>query len=577
MAKLEQLQPSKLISAYGGVGSIIETVHNGSLRLCPYNEWKCFDEEQKGERKEIKDERLLQHLKVKYGMSGLKRILQVPTPDQKENKWGHKNGDEDSDSILAERFPQWYICPTCSRIEKYERWERSWRERWANKKKEQSFNGNPPACNHCSKERGEGISRRVLEQIRYVMVSLSGELKDIPFRKLVAYAKAGRSLTGVIDLKDVENDRDCELSWMMRSSDGVEEALVLVAKFPNGQENIDIPMVSLQHDGVYIKEDGVYYKVYLRNQNNLYYPEVTDSLYIPQYADAKIVEFIMKRHGKGRPIDSIVENLEMEDKTLDREEVAYIIENQSLDFERQEYHFITDPNLYDEKGWHREWESSFRAIRYQDLGVPMVSHVYALERLKKTSVALSYTRLTPKGSQIPWWDEAENKLKLQDPKPMLTYAKKLGPPIDYVPGIERYGEGLFFELDKEQLERIESDKRETFVHTLSHAIMRELEFSSGYTLASLQERLYVFDDGRAGILIYTTAATYGGLSALCDKDSSGQAPIVRLVEQAVKRSSRCVNDPICKEHCHVCLELPEVSCALWNDKLDRGLLAQIPL
>lgn len=42
MRKLEQIQLNKLISAYGGVGSIIETNTNGSLIILPYDQWNCF-------------------------------------------------------------------------------------------------------------------------------------------------------------------------------------------------------------------------------------------------------------------------------------------------------------------------------------------------------------------------------------------------------------------------------------------------------------------------------------------------------------------------------------------------------
>ena len=42
MKELEEIQSRKVISAYGGSGSIVETLYNGSLLIRPYNEWRCF-------------------------------------------------------------------------------------------------------------------------------------------------------------------------------------------------------------------------------------------------------------------------------------------------------------------------------------------------------------------------------------------------------------------------------------------------------------------------------------------------------------------------------------------------------
>ena len=46
------------------------------------------------------------------------------------------------------------------------------------------------------------------------------------------------------------------------------------------------------------------------------------------------------------------------------------------------------------------------------------------------------------------------------------------------------------------------------LHTFSHAIMKDLEFSCGYPTASLSERLY-FSDRMCGVLIYTADGAEG--------------------------------------------------------------------
>lgn len=65
------------------------------------------------------------------------------------------------------------------------------------------------------------------------------------------------------------------------------------------------------------------------------------------------------------------------------------------------------------------------------------------------------------------------------------------------------------------------------LHTLSHALIREMAMSCGYGAASLAERIYAWPgspqrDGAAGLLICTTASdsegTLGGLVALSEPD-----------------------------------------------------------
>ena len=47
MKKLEEIQRRKVISAYGGSGSIIETLENGSLLIDDYDRWPCYRNIQK--------------------------------------------------------------------------------------------------------------------------------------------------------------------------------------------------------------------------------------------------------------------------------------------------------------------------------------------------------------------------------------------------------------------------------------------------------------------------------------------------------------------------------------------------
>ena len=181
------------------------------------------------------------------------------------------------------------------------------------------------------------------------------------------------------------------------------------------------------------------------------------------------------------------------------------------------------------------------------------------------------------------------------------------------PAIEMFGEGIFLRFDEARLQEWEQlpevraraailmnrrnempwahrldvpEPRFIALHTLSHLLMRRLAFDSGYSSASLQERIYANSDRpdhTAGILIYTAAGdaqgTLGGLVRLGSPDK-----LVPLVIAALDEADVCSNDPVCIESdrqgssslnlsaCHGCALVSETSCECGNRLLDRQLV-----
>lgn len=133
--------------------------------------------------------------------------------------------------------------------------------------------------------------------------------------------------------------------------------------------------------------------------------------------------------------------------------------------------------------------------------------------------------------------------------------------------------------------------RFVLLHSLSHALMRQIALECGYTAASVRERLYCRDashpDGpMAGILLYTAASdsegTLGGLVSLGEPVTLG-----RHLKQALESMKLCASDPLCSERvptndgrsihgasCHACLFSPETSCECGNRYLDRNVLVE---
>ena len=207
-------------------------------------------------------------------------------------------------------------------------------------------------------------------------------------------------------------------------------------------------------------------------------------------------------------------------------------------------------------------------VKKTSLKSKFIFQICAIERLKETSALLSYSRFTTGGTQSNWYNVKEQRIA-------SMYAASKSPFSSlhptWMPVVEQFGEGIFFEVDCSRLGDKE-DKIHEFVHTYCHIIMKEMEFQCGYPLTSLKEKIYVdFDNKKAGFMIYTIAGSegsYGGLVSLTNDDK-----IIKLIERGVERAKNCPNDPICINeqiaHCFACLDIPETSCIEFNNNLNR--------
>jgi hypothetical protein len=124
-------------------------------------------------------------------------------------------------------------------------------------------------------------------------------------------------------------------------------------------------------------------------------------------------------------------------------------------------------------------------------------------------------------------------------------------------------------------------------------MIRRLAFESGYSTASLRERVYGHSgapDGPGrphGVLVYTAAGdsegTLGGLARQGEPGVLADS-LVGLLSDA----SWCSADPLCSENrgsgfgalnnaaCHACSLVPETSCESSNLLLDRAMLIGDP-
>lgn len=236
-----------------------------------------------------------------------------------------------------------------------------------------------------------------------------------------------------------------------------------------------------------------------------------------------------------------------------------------------------------------------------------LSRLVKIDKQKRTTVQTSFTRNEPIDIDSILQDQNEYEYTVQ-----RQSVSKNNFDTRTLPALESYGEGILFVLDKQKLEHWEQQQevidrtekiklnaqnadwkshqiisksltpRKVLIHTLSHLLMRELEYVCGYPASSLSERLYV-SESMYGFLISAFDGTdgyLGGLSNLCNDLRN----LNNIVNSAILRASDCSSVPICIESegqgvgqlnlaaCHSCALTPEITCELSNLYLDRNLI-----
>lgn len=561
MKRLEEIQTRKVISAYGGSGSIIETLKNGSLLIEPYDLWTCFSNINLANRVEIINPRLLSEVKKKY--SDVTVLLKIPTPELDDKVYTAK-GSDTSDTLKSRYFPEWLFCPHCRRLHKLEDWKTLW-------DLDDNFAKNPPSCYACSKKQGSKISRKYLEQVPFALASFdSGNLIDIPFDRLWDLPKSGKHW--VMDKQETISD---ELYYKStKGGNGLQSINIYRGDGFGAQHTI---MATIYNRYFVYKKDpnkGAY-RVVLRNGTDCYFPNILSCIYIPLPSSDKILSVIESaKEGwdatkifkiLGKPLELSLQQIE------DIVGLAYT-DRSSADFRMDEFHYVTNSAIY--KNGNQRREKDFWSIRYPHLRSKHVKGFYALRQLKESSALMSYSRIGT--DKRKWWNISAKEEKDCDPKLKSPFSEGYQP--TFMPAVESYGEGILFEIDSNE---IPENEIKIFAHTFCHLLMKELEFLCGYPVTSLREKIY-HDGTTIGFLIYTiqgSEGSYGGLISLMPSDTNsdgttGDAKILKLIESAIARAKDCPNDPICmneKGHCFACVDLPETSCELFNRELNRGV------
>ena len=628
----ENIQTRKAISAYGGVGSILET-RNGSIIVSSFNKWPYFI----SLNGQFRDEHLIQDKRFKNRLrryfSNLKDLVRIPINEIEAGSFSSHPANLMSGSY----FPEWFYCNECHKFDKYNNWKANWETKVRQDDKIKFY---PPKCYKCYLSAQARNSKRKffdLEQIRFILISPDGDVADIPWERwalLRSFQKQQKSdSTGNPAAQDEEiklaniqipSDLQMDLKPLDKYSD--LSGLAIFSKYNGGKDTAFSTLSGLFNLRITKRElfpgnnEEVIFKPVLRSSNSVYYPNILSSIFLPtddELNDA-VVEKIKKKAYRGKTAKDISEDLSDDNIEIDVDIIQKLIDNnfdlgdmvQSMsenEYRYVEYRYITANNKVKLKD-----DLIFEKISQTFYPGQFLKSVTRIDKLRITSVQTSYTRQEPIDRDYylrPDSDIQNTKEKIS--KKYTSEGKYFGQQTRFLPAIENFGEGIFFDFDEEKInewianhpdviDRIsvisrnqsntESSLNKEFkitptlvlVHTFSHLIIKELEFLCGYPSTSLQERLYVDEGKMTGTLIYTISGaegSYGGLTSLCKSDK-----INNIIQSAIIRAKDCASDPICYHSsgqgvgnlnlsaCYSCTLLPETSCEQFNCYLDRRLL-----
>ena len=595
MANLRPIRRSQLITPFG-VGALVDFRGDESLMTAGLDEWPCAANECPQEWL-VKEERLQSRLGVSH--------FRLP-PDYREPNRGVQHPQQ---YIPFVRFPRWHYCPRRGAMEKL------------------PLFGGRQRC-PCRPDLECYSLRRHpwLIPSRLIVICPKGHIEDFPFMEWIhkngnwdnthkLRLLAGRSSAGLAGMRVTCSCETTEtLTGIFNFDINTGSALRKIGYNCSGC----MPWIGIEGNR---NMCGKFLRVVQRGASNVYFPLTVSSIYLPfwgENTDRKINN-ILEKHwdvltsglvdGKhiekgrcGAVADMYKVNAEKLERAVQRKLDGFTLSGGTRirseeEFRRQEYEALQT---------NRRGDNTDLTIEMRDPETygsdlaEFLNNVCLVRKLRETRVMVGFSRLLP----------AEDSAST-DRLPISKDAN-----LDWLPANVVHGEGIFFEFKLQKLriwaekpkvqERVSSLKevysqrrlerglqekkitaKYVLLHTIAHALIKQLSFDCGYGSASLRERIYCeldeSDQPMQGILIYTASGdsegTLGGLVRQGEPDQ--MRPIVK---RAIYQARWCSSDPVCIESfgqgndsanlagCHSCVLLPETSCETGNRLLDRGLI-----
>jgi hypothetical protein len=580
--KIGEIRPSQFISTYGP-GALID-LPNYSVILSGIDNWNYSD------TNKIEEPRLRKRLKINS-------IRSLPYKDS------------DLPTIPSYRFPIFYVCPTCRKLAPYF-----------------MFNLNKEGAVFCNNNK-DGASCENIKAfpVRYLSACTSGHLHEFPWFSFVHNKNRNCKDQNHLYLRDAAEEGKLEDVQIVECK-SCNSKRPLSDAFDKSQKALPPCQGKRPWLGKgYSEECGKDQRIILRGASNLYFPVIEGVLSIPKQTISPLTEELEKLSDRLSNVKSY-ENLdsiinmgvfpELNNYSVEEiwEELLRNRGNSQLedsnDLLTPEWNALTINRKFTDSEFHFEIEPQSLPTLYGE----KFSNLVMVRRLREVRVLRTFTRI----NSAP---DITSKAFTEANESDVGYSKIFGNEVDWLPGVETFGEGIFFAFKEEKIKDWESkpdiikyeenykgvfnqyyddrsipaDFRPPFpgaryvmLHTLSHILIRNLCMHSGYSSSSLRERIYSQkEDGNSvpmsGILIYTSAPdSEGSLGGLVELGSSER--FSDILWQSLEEARLCSADPLCSDYepshhhdlngacCHSCGLIAETSCENSNRFLDRSLV-----
>lgn len=503
--------------------------------------------------------------------------------------------------LVGARFPRWLQCPQCHIIAQ----SRSWAE----------DPGDPALyCSGCSQDAG-GRNRIHVVPVRFIVICEQGHLDEFPWDWWVKHdercpqppSRPRRELK-------LEGSATAGLSGLILTCLGCGASRTMEGCF-----NPDAIPGPCQGRRPWLGVDAnescnAKPRVVQRGASNIYFSVVESALDIPPWSDELQKRLgslwtVLEKAEDAAARRRLIRDMQLPNRTgRDESELISIIEDRVMRLQSPDRNLRWEEYQQFVQHTHPFGENTEFEIRPSPAPPelrPWIDSVVRAPRLREVRALRGFTRVFPPG---PGDESRVAKISLT--------------PHNWLPAVENRGEGIFVRLRSDRLQQWEqqnavqdrvTDIREAYerawrdrgyleappktvtprlllVHSLAHALIRQLSLTCGYGSASLRERLYVEQAPgweMEGLLLFTSSpdadGTLGGLA----RQGEGKY-IVRVFEDALAAMTWCSSDPLCIEGvhsmsdpasgsaCHACLLASETSCEEFNGFLDRALLVGTP-
>ena len=595
-----QNKPMRRSSLLGpwGIGAIVPFPEDESLMIAGLDMWRYNHPEDFL----VKDERLEKRVGVKE--------LRWP-PDYRDI------GADTQNALLripAVRFPSWHYCPFCGTMQKiglYSAHPRCDAYQWPHGRK----------CNPSNRR------KRKLVPERFVVVCPNGHIDDFPIAEWIH--------------EDHDNRYNPETCRIRRSTGGTSAALTGVRYECSCGANKSIAAAlrpgALGKIGYHCKGASPWLgitpedetgcdchpeclKVIQRGASNVWFADTKSSIYIPTDAedtnrriigvlDELFTAFTSSRVNGEINRDFVnaiaasknVNPQELYDAIIRRIDGIEGLPEVDEDTPEDEYR-LAEYNMLTKSCGGETLDFFCKnkpIIDYAPVIQRYFKSISLVPKLRESRAFVGFSRLEPNYT-----------LSLADKKKMLRLGSG-----NWLPAIEVFGEGIFFEFNSAALEKwairgdvcsrngkldatyqnsflakaVPGNLRPEFImiHTFAHLLINQLSYECGYGSSSIRERLYCERCGDTmrmkGMLIYTASGdSEGSLGGLVRQGEPGR--LEDTIVSAIENARWCSSDPICIQSegqgpdscnlaaCHNCALLPETCCEIGNRLLDRGLV-----